>query len=262
MSTTRILQRVESLQLSKKLPEFPKKYYVALDTETTGMTAGVDEVVQLSIICFTKIGKSLEPFYVQEYWREPTLPMSEAAAAYTGITPDQYEGRSFPDEVNEILCKARVLFAHNAKFDRGMLTPLYPCLCATQWGCTQNDIDWRKLKISSRALEFLLYKYGYFYDAHDASVDTCALFTLLQQDDNFKYIKKQATRDGYILTITGNTFANKEALKDIGLAFDYEKKAFFVVCSSAEIDAYVSATEGLHGVRRDVASYPSVRRYA
>jgi DNA polymerase-3 subunit epsilon len=89
-------------------------------------------------------------------------------------------GHSFDDDqVNRLANQATLSIAHNAAFDRKFVEARYPAFTQLPWACTVSQINWQAERISTRILEYLLFKFGWFINAHRALDDTEGLLGIL-----------------------------------------------------------------------------------
>ncbi|AFC70431.1 3'-5' exonuclease [Rickettsia amblyommatis] len=100
----------------------------------------------------------------------------------TGITDEMVKGKHIDqEEVIQFLENVDIIIAHNAAFDRPFFDKMFPKVIAKVWGCSRADIDWKAEKIESHKLEYLAYKYNFFYEGHRAVTDCLAGLHLLAQ---------------------------------------------------------------------------------
>jgi len=165
------------------IPAFNPRIAICLDTETTGMNYPADKIVELAMIAVEyeastgQISRILDMYESFEY---PGMPIPAEATAVNGITDDMVRGMKFDDDrVNEMVGKAHILVAHNSRFDRKYLEARFPVFASKPWACTLTQIDWAAEKMATKSLEFLLYKNGFFVDAHRAMADTQGVVALL-----------------------------------------------------------------------------------
>ncbi|MFO0954648.1 MAG: exonuclease domain-containing protein [Isosphaeraceae bacterium] len=98
--------------------------YVALDFETTGLSAQVDRIVEIGAVRFDAAGRELDRF---EQLVNPERPMPPAAQRIHGIGDDELASAPVASEVIpaflEFLGPAgeSILLAHNAVFDASFL---------------------------------------------------------------------------------------------------------------------------------------------
>ncbi|PIE98249.1 MAG: DNA polymerase III subunit epsilon [Treponema sp.] len=97
-----------------------KAVFVAFDTETTGVDAKKDRVVEIGAIKFDKLG------IISRYnvLINPEMPMPPGATAVNNITDDMLKDKPvIKDVIHQFLMfiQNTVLVAHNAPFDLNML---------------------------------------------------------------------------------------------------------------------------------------------
>lgn len=90
--------------------------YVVFDTETTGLSARYDKVIELAAVKM-KDGEVIERF---EQFIDPGHPLSQTTIKLTSITDDMVRGSKSEKEVFEMFqefCKGSIIVGHNATFD-------------------------------------------------------------------------------------------------------------------------------------------------
>lgn len=157
---------------------------LCIDTETTGLDYSRDKIIELGILAFEYDPVSGEIVRMNGSYsgfEDPGFPLDEEITEITGITDDMLTGKLFDDgQVLALAERASLVIAHNADFDRKFVEARYPVFSALPWACTVSQIDWQSERISSRTLEFLLYKCGgFFINAHRALDDAEGLLGLL-----------------------------------------------------------------------------------
>ena len=117
-------------------------------------------------------------------FEDPGGPLPEEIKEITGITDDMVAGKAFDDDqVAGMAQRASLVIAHNAAFDRKFVESRFPVFAKVPWACTVSQLDWKAERISSRTLEYLLYKCGgYFINAHRALDDAEGVLGLLLGD--------------------------------------------------------------------------------
>ena len=90
--------------------------YVVFDTETTGLSARYNKVIELAAVKM-KNGTVIDQF---EQFIDPGHPLSETTINLTSITDDMVRGSKSEEEVFKMFqdfCKGCVIVGHNATFD-------------------------------------------------------------------------------------------------------------------------------------------------
>lgn len=156
---------------------------LCLDTETTGLNHAEDRIIELGIVAFEFDPVTAEIIRVTGRYNgfeDPGRPLPKEIIEITGITDEMVRGQSLDDgEVNRLASQAAVVIAHNAGFDRKFVEARFPAFAALKWACTVNQIDWQAERISTRVLEYLLFKSGLYINAHRALDDAEGVLGLL-----------------------------------------------------------------------------------
>lgn len=156
---------------------------ICLDTETTGLNHAEDKIIELGIIAFEFNPVTADIIRIigrYNGFEDPGYPLPNEIIEITGITDDMVRGQSLDDEqVNQIASQATVVIAHNAGFDRKFVEARFPLFKALSWACSVNQINWQTERISTRVLEYLLFKFGLFINAHRALDDAEGLLGVL-----------------------------------------------------------------------------------
>lgn len=155
-----------------------------VDVETTGLSPWRDEIVELAALLFAfERATGQICGVVDEYTglREPSVPISPEAARVNGITPEMVRGQRLDQaRVETIFRRAEFLVAHNASFDRGFVTRLFPLTKQKLWLCSMRHVDWRAMGFASAALQSLLRHHGIQVQrAHRGGDDARATLDLL-----------------------------------------------------------------------------------
>ncbi|MCB0303988.1 MAG: hypothetical protein KDI38_09425, partial [Calditrichaeota bacterium] len=208
--------------------------FAFVDVETTGFTPGEDEIIQLSIVGAKFDGdRILGRKLLYSSYNEPTKEIPELIREMTGISYETVKGQSIDwQEVDLTLRSSVLIVAHNAAFDRAFIEEHSRAAKEMAWGCTMSQIPWDKYpKWGSAKLEFLLFKYGYFYGAHSADIDCHAGVTLLEQsfpgtdESNLQILLDNARRTDVRVAAKGAAFSAKDKLKDRGYSWKGDDKA-------------------------------------
>lgn len=159
---------------------------VIVDCETTGLNKN-DEVIELALLRFrysTLSGRILQEVGRYNGLREPTLPIPPAATKIHGLTMQDVAGKRIDAaSVIRLLEGIDVAIAHNATFDRRMVTPLFPQLAEVLWYCSLRSIPWTEKGCASSKLQDIAAYYGAKVD-HRAMSDVLFLYDLLAITDS------------------------------------------------------------------------------
>lgn len=203
------------------------KIAICLDTETTGINHLQDKVIELGMVAFEYLPETGEITRVlgrYNGFEDPGFPLPDEIKEITGITDDMVAGQRFDDaEVQNLAASASLVIAHNAAFDRKFVETRFPVFRDTPWACTVSQIDWKSERISSRTLDYLLFKIcGLTIHAHRALDDAEGVLGLLLGRlpvtglPIFKALLDSATQTTSRLSAVGAPFDKKDLLKDRG----------------------------------------------
>ncbi len=202
------------------------KIGICLDTETTGLNHTEDKIIELGVVAFEFDPMTAEIIRVTDRYNgfeDPGRPLPKEIIEITGITDEMVYGQSFDDEqVNRLAGQATMVIAHNAGFDRKFVEARFPAFSSLPWACSVNQIDWQAERISTRVLEYLLFKFGLFINAHRALDDAeGVLGILLGQLPVSKFPAFKALLNTYNeatskISAVGAPFDKKDILKQRG----------------------------------------------
>jgi len=199
---------------------------LCLDTETTGLNPACDKIIELGIVAFqydpltSGIIKIIDRYAGFE---DPGIPLSAETTAITGITDEMVSGQSFDDsQVCRLADQASLVIAHNAAFDRKFVEARFPVFSKVPWGCSMTQVDWQAERISTRVLEYLLFKFGWFINAHRALDDAEGLLGILLESlpvsgtPIFKVLLERFDEVTAKVCAVGAPFEKKDVLKQRG----------------------------------------------
>jgi DNA polymerase III subunit epsilon len=166
----------------RPVPE--SKIGLCLDTETTGLNYAEDRIIELGMVAFEYNPVTAEIIRIIDRYNgfeDPGYPIPAEVREITGITDEMVAGQALDDEqVMALAGKASLVIAHNAAFDRKFMEARYPAFAGLPWACTVAQIDWQQERISSRVLEYLMFKCcGLTINAHRALDDAEGVLGLL-----------------------------------------------------------------------------------
>jgi DNA polymerase III subunit epsilon len=151
------------------------KTAVLIDTETTGLDARTDQIIELGMVKFDYLsdGRIAGVRDVFSSFNEPTVPISAEITVLTGIDDEMVAGHRIDEAaVNAFVDDAVIVIAHNSGFDRKFVERYWPIFEQKPWGCSATEIEWRKHGFAGAQLGYLLNGAGFFHQAHRA-VDDC-----------------------------------------------------------------------------------------
>jgi DNA polymerase-3 subunit epsilon len=180
------------------------------------------------------------------------------------------------DEVANYLQNVDLIIAHNARFDRTFFEMTFPAIPPKAWACSMYDINWKLENISSHKLEYIAYKYNFFYDGHRAVIDCLAGIHVLAQEllNSKQPVLKQllinalATR--FKLWATNAPYDSKDSLKTRGYRWCNHQTANYKAWSIeltedkvvAEIDYLRSEIYGGSTINIPIEIFDAYRRFS
>lgn len=221
----RIIKRFKPVSSYRQDNTTNKKTGIFLDTETTGMDSGLDSIIELAMVPFEFDADGNIYRVLPEYnqLNDPGKSIPEKITQLTGITDDMVKGQSINlDAVKILLSDAVIVIAHSARFDRPFCENLLDEFKDISWGCSIADINWQEEGMEGRKLEYLAYKYGFFFEGHRATIDCQAGIEILSRplpksgEPSLKRLLENARRTDIRLWAEGAPFDHKDALKKRG----------------------------------------------
>ena len=273
----RVVRRLDVSQAGKALTGPTVRRAAIVDTETTGTDHGCDHVIELAVVVFEycaasgAVGRVLG---VYDGLEDPGVPIPASSTAIHGITDAVVEGQRIDDaSVLSVLDGVGLVIAHNAGFDRKFLEPRLPVFAGLHWGCSWQEVPWSEAGIESSKLEYLAYRYGFFYEGHRAEVDCLALLEVLRQPfaesgvSALRLLLDSAREPSFRLWANGSPFESKDVLRKRGYWWDAPKRCWFrEVWSKAEVDAEITwlreTVFGGKSVALDLDEFDAKTRYS
>jgi DNA polymerase III subunit epsilon len=223
------------------------KTAVLLDTETTGLDARKDEVIELGMVKIDYLpdGRIVGVRGTFSAFNEPTVPISDEITALTGISADMVAGHRIDEAaVNAFVDNSAITIAHNSGFDRKFAERYWPVFEQKAWACSATEIEWRKHGFAGAQLGYLLNGAGFFHHAHRAVDDCHALLEILAHElpttgaPALALLLETARRKTVRVWAEQSPFELKDSLKRRGYRWndgsDGRPKSWYVdVCESA-----------------------------
>lgn len=120
-----------------------------LDTETTGLFANRDRILEIAVLLLEierDSGLILRVLDRYEGLQDPGRPIPWEAMAVHGITDAMVRGQQIDSQrVRDLLEGAELLVAHNSGFDKGFVAQVLPEAFQMRWACSCRGIPWRSL---------------------------------------------------------------------------------------------------------------------
>jgi DNA polymerase-3 subunit epsilon len=225
------------------------KTAVLLDTETTGLDAKRDEIIELGMVKFDYLpnGGIVGVRDTFSAFNEPSVPIPTEITALTGITDDMVAGHRIDEiVVNAFVDDAVIVIAHNAGFDRKFSERYWPVFEHKAWGCSTNEVDWRKHGFEGSRLGYLLNGAGFFHHAHRAVDDCHALLEILALKmpttgaSAFALLLESARKKTIRVWAEQSPFELKDSLKRRGYRWsdgsDGRPRSWYVDVDETELD--------------------------
>lgn len=197
-----------------------------LDTETTGTDTKVDKVVELGALVFDfdpETGAMLQLTGAYEGLADPGMPIQAEASRVSGITDEMVRGHRLDDDrVAELLGTTDLVIAHNAGFDRKIMEACMPRFTDKAWACSQQGLAWAEEGIGGQKLDYIAYRYGFFYEGHRAVADCMALLEILRRplptsgEPALVSLLRKAGQQTQVVYAQGAPFDKKDVMKARG----------------------------------------------
>jgi DNA polymerase-3 subunit epsilon len=198
---------------------------VVVDTETTGLSAAKDEIIEIGAVAFSfddegNFGDVVDIF---NGLQQPSAPIPAEITRLTGITDAMVAGQRIDMARLEALIRpADLIIAHNAGFDRLFCERLSPVFVPKPWACSVSEIKWADRGFEGTKLGYLIGQSGFFHDGHRATDDCHALLeVLLRPSENktdlpFAELLKASRKSRIRIYAENSPFDMKDHLKARG----------------------------------------------
>ena len=245
----RVLRRLDAGWLGAPLAGEAVSQAVVLDTETTGTDPGEDRVIEIALVKFEydrvsgEVGRVLD---VYDGLEDPGRPIPPESTAIHHITDAMVAGKRFDERaIERVLDGVGVVIAHSAGFDRPFVERRLPGFVALPWACSVHEVPWDALGLGGRKLEYLAYRYGFFYEGHRAEVDCRALLEVLRRPvpgqperaNALGLLLESARLPTLRVWAIGSAYETKDVLKARGYRWESERRVWFGEVGAADREA-------------------------
>ena len=260
-------------------------FAVVLDTETTGMDPASDKVIELALVKFEysrESGAIGRVFDAYDGLEDPGMPIPPESTAIHHITDDMVRGQRLDEAaIGRVLEGAGLVIAHNAGFDRPFVEARLPAFKALPWACSLRDVPWESLGLGSAKLDYLAYRYGFFFEGHRAEIDCRALLEVLrrpipepaaQSADSpvgttaFHLLLDSAREPSCRVWATGSAFETKDVLRARGYRWEGDRRCWYGDVPRVKLDAELAwLKEAVYGGRVagvEVETFDARTRYS
>jgi DNA polymerase-3 subunit epsilon len=232
----RVVRRLQAAERPALVSKLVRRAAV-VDTETTGTDPATDKVIELAIVVFEycaesgAVGRVVDRY---DAFEDPGMPIPPGSTAIHGITDAMVRGHRLDEvAIGHLLEGVRLVIAHNARFDRVFLEQRLPVFATLPWGCSWQEVAWHDAGIESSKLEYLAYRYGFFYEGHRAEADCLALLEVLQRPfaptgkPALAQLLESARRPSFRLWANNSAFETKDLLRRRGFRWDAPKRCWY-----------------------------------
>ena len=245
----RVLRRLDAGWLGAPLAGEAVSQAVVLDTETTGTDPGEDRVIEIALVKFEydrvsgEVGRVLD---VYDGLEDPGRPIPPESTAIHHITDAMVAGKRLDERaIERVLDGVGVVIAHSAGFDRPFVERRLPGFVALPWACSVHEVPWDALGLGGRKLEYLAYRYGFFYEGHRAEVDCRALLEVLRRPvpgqperaNALGLLLESARLPTLRVWAIGSAYETKDVLKARGYRWESERRVWFGEVGAADREA-------------------------
>ncbi|NEJ95406.1 3'-5' exonuclease [Rhizobium ruizarguesonis] len=259
----RILQKLMPRAIAPiARPAYPLKGII-LDTETTGLNARKDEIIEIGAIAFTfdATGSIGDVTGIYGGLQQQSVSIPTEITRLTGITDGMVAGQSIDTAALQALIgPADLLIAHNASFDRPFCEVFSHLFSGKAWACSNSEIDWSLRGYEGTKLGYLIGQAGYFHEGHRAVDDCFALLEVLAREIDgpastaFAELYEASQRSRVRIFAENSPFDMKDDLKARGYRWsdgsDGRPKSWWIEVGEEALD------DELRYLRTEIYRYP------
>jgi DNA polymerase-3 subunit epsilon len=202
---------------------------VFLDTETTGLEWLTCDIIELGMkkVSYSPSEKRLVSCIDSFNQLEATInPLPEKIIEITGITDEMLIDQEIDDAAVELFLEdVDLIVAHNASFDRPFFNKRFPSIDNGRiWSCSRDDVTWSE---ATTKLEWLVFRAGYYYDAHRAIADCEALAWLMRLNSGaFAQLLDRVSQSSFMVYATKFPFSCNAKLKANGYRWNQSQRVW------------------------------------
>jgi DNA polymerase-3 subunit epsilon len=251
----RVLRRLDVTREWPAVTGRGTAFAVVLDTETTGMDSATDKVIELALVKFEysrESGAIGRVFDTYDGLEDPGMPIPPESTAIHHITDDMVRDQRLDEAaIGRVLEGAGLIIAHNAGFDRPFVEARLPAFRAVPWACSLKEVPWDSLGLGSAKLDYLAYRYGFFFEGHRAEIDCRALLEVLRSPipefaapasgtsggtTAFRLLLDSAREPSCRVWATGSAFETKDVLRARGYRWEGDRRCWYGDVPRARLD--------------------------
>jgi len=256
-----VVRKLHPVERYTKPDGEPMHLGLVLDTETTGLDALVDDVIELGMVLFEYAPTTGRVYRIVDTFDElqdPGRHIPAEITAMTHITDDMVRGHHIDAvTVEAFASRATLVISHNAGFDRPFVEKTWPVFATRPWACSMSQVHWHDEGIATQKQELIALCMGFFYEAHRAENDCLALLHILAGTlpssgrPVLKPLLDHAMADDAHIWAVGAPFEAKDLLKMRGYRFNNgtngKPKAWNITVMADELGAELAFLDGVYG---------------
>lgn len=242
-----------------------------IDLETTGLRVDADRIIELGLVPFefSSDGRLFRVLEDYDELEDPGRPIPAEVVDLTGITDEMVRGHAIDDaRVEAMVESAAIVIAHNAVFDRKFAEARWPIFEKKAWACSLQDIPWRGEGFEATKLEYLAYRFGFFYNGHRAVSDCLAGIELLSRHlprsgaPAMRVLLDRARKSSFRIFAENAPFEAKDTLRGRGYRWNTggpgQSRCWFKDISPERLEDEVGYLR--NNVYRDLSANPTTKK--